>query len=316
MKNIILKRVLKAVVAIVILCLVYLYLCVVFLPKDLTDRASDKYYRAISITKEEKNSLDIIMYGNSDLSSAIIPMNLYKETGITSFLNWGNQQSLDTIKNQIKTDLKRQKPEMIVLEVDCIYYENKVDTETAEYGNPLLAPFKYHTRWKELEFKDFIGDFSFEADDYKGYMYITKNGKYKYKNYMGNSKEIEPIQKSVVDDVKEIKKICDEENIKLLFIEAPSPSSWNMKRHNGVKDLATKLDIPFIDYNLNLEKFDFDYANNFRDKGNHCNYKGAIKITKYLADYLNENYNFADRRNDKNYKSWDDLAQKYEEMYS
>ena len=312
MRKKIFSIILKTFSVILVVLALYAYLSIIFVPKDTNDRGSSQYYLANAINYEDEHSLDIIAYGNSDVSSAIIPMELYKENGITSFLNWGNQQSLDTIVKQVKNDLKRQSPKMIILEVDCIYYDNKTDTETATYGNPYTIPFLYHTRWKELELKDFFSLPSFEADEMKGYMYITKNGKYKYKNYMGSSTEIEPIANSVVEDVKEIKSICDEKGIELLFIEAPSPSSWNMERHNGVKALSAELDIPFIDYNVTQEDFNFDYENNFRDKGNHCNYAGAKKITKHLSKYLKNNYKFENKKNENINNKWKNCLKNYE----
>ena len=122
----------------------------------------------------------------------------------------------------------------------------------------------------------------------------------------------------IMKKVKQIKKLCDNNNAELLFIEAPSPSSWSMQKHNGIKQLADELGVNFIDFNLELEGFDFDYANDFRDYGNHCNFKGATKVTNYVAKYINENYELSDRRldEDSKYETWKKDVLKYDEVYS
>lgn len=312
------NKVTKVILTIVIIILLYLYMCCVFMPKNSEDRGFSKYYNTRLITKEAEDSVDIIFYGNSDLSSGIIPMQIFKEQGYTSFLRWGNKQTLNTVYKDVKDDFKIQKPKLIVLEVDCVYYPNKSYSSNEFYESYLLTPFMYHSRWKSMDYKDFIGKVEFKRDYHKGYNYQTINGQYVYEDYMGTSTEIEPIEKSVLKRVKQIKKLCDENNAELLFVEAPSPSSWSMQKHNGIKQLADELGVKFIDFNIELDGFDFDYANDFRDYGNHCNFKGATKVTNYVASFINKNYELPDRRLDEDvkYQTWKEDVLKYEEVYS
>ena len=46
------------------------------------------------------------------------------------------------------------------------------------------------------------------------------------------------------------------------------------------------------------------------DYGNHMNLAGSKKVMKYMGDYLASNYELEDRRDDENYKSWDDNVRK------
>ena len=309
------KIILRTVFSLSIVVLVYAYLCVIFMPKDLSDRGSGRYYRTMAINYEDRNSLDVIMYGNSDLSSAIIPLQLYKDTGITSFMNWNDQETTKSIKKLVKNNLKKQKPKVIILETDCFYYKNSLDAVSYKYTNPLLFPVSYHTRWKELEFKDFVSLNKFKKDELKGHFFSKEVYDCKNTDYMKDSKKVEPMQKSVIKDIKAIKKMCDKKKIKLLFVEAPSPSSWNMKRHNGVQKLADELKIPFIDFNVELENYELDFANDFRDDGNHLNFYGATKVTSYLGDYFKNNYEIKDKRGNKKYQSWDSIVERYNEIY-
>lgn len=312
------SKITKVILTVLIVVLLYLYMCCVFMPKNPDDRGFTKYYNTRLITKEEKNSVDIIFYGNSDLSSGIVPMQMFKEQGYTSFLRWGNQQTLNTVHKDVTDDFKIQKPKLIVLEVDCVYYPNKFFSNNEFYESYMLTPFMYHSRWKSIDCKDFIGKTDFQRDYHKGYNYQTINGHYVYEDYMGTSTEVKPIEKSVLQKVKQIKKLCDKNDAQLLFVEAPSPSSWSMQKHNGIKQLAEELGVKFIDFNIELDGFDFDYANDFRDYGNHCNFNGATKVTKYVANFIKENYNVPDRRldDDSKYKTWKEDVLKYDKVYS
>ena len=74
------SKITKVVLTVLIVVLLYLYMCCVFMPKNPDDRGFTKYYNTRLITKEEKNSVDIIFYGNSDLSSGIVPMQIFVQT--------------------------------------------------------------------------------------------------------------------------------------------------------------------------------------------------------------------------------------------
>lgn len=311
-------KITKIIVTFIVIISLYIYLCFLFLPKEADDKGFNEYYKSVAIDNESKNSIDILFYGNSDLSSGIVPMQMYKEEGYTSFIRAGNRQTLNAIHRQLKDDLSKQKPKLIVLEVDCFYYPNKTMSKQERYGNILLSPFNYHTRWKSLEVDDFILKNNIKRDYHKGYNYQTTNGNYIYENYMGNYTGSEPIEKSILQKVKKIKKLADKNKIDLLFIAAPSPSSWNMKKHNGIKKLAKDLKVNFVDFNVQLDGFDFDYSNSFSDYGNHLNFVGASNVTKYVTKYIKENYDVPDRRLDNNvkYVSWKKDLEKYDEVYA
>ena len=53
-----------------------------------------------------------------------------------------------------------------------------------------------------------------------------------------------------------------------------------------------------IDLKINWKK-------DTKDKGNHLNYRGAKKVTKYLGNYLKKTGLLEDHRKDSKYESWD-----------
>ena len=70
---------------------------------------------------EDRNSLDVIFIGNSDMYRGISPVAMYHVTGITSAVSGRPNNSLQEISNDIDDILKYQKPKLLVLETDrCV----------------------------------------------------------------------------------------------------------------------------------------------------------------------------------------------------
>ena len=86
-----------------------------------------------------------------------------------------------------------------------------------------------------------------------------------------------------------------------------------MKRHNAVSDCAEEKGIPYLDLNKKTAELGINWKTDSLDKGDHLNLSGACKVTAYLGNYLKENYNLSDKRENNEYKSWNDLAEKYKE---
>ena len=91
----------------------------------------------------------------------------------------------------------------------------------------------------------------------------------------------------------------------------PSESSWNYKRHNAVKKFAKERDLPFVDLNLDRDRFDFDWTTDSRDGGNHLNTRGARKVTQFIGKYLKEHYDLTDHRGNPNYSVWHEDYKEY-----
>lgn len=306
------KSIYKVIIFILIFAICYAYISIIFLPKSKDDVGGSDYSNVESIKAEKKNSLDVIFYGNSDLSSAISPLQLYYETGITSYDQWLSAQTMNGVLLSVKKTLKRQTPKVIVLETDVIATQNDLFNKYTKYElSNYLAPFLYKSRLKSLRFKDFITIPKPQKDFYKGYMLITDiynrtNYDYMNENDFGNVE----IEKSIQKKLDELVLICKRKNIKLLFMEAPSPTSWNNKRHDEMQRYADKKNIDFIDFNMQLKDFKFNQETYFRDNGNHLNIYGAVSVTNYIGKYLKANFDLEDRRNS-NFCGWDDDSQKY-----
>lgn len=184
--------------------------------------------------------------------------------------------------------------------------------ERAYYVLPLL---KYHTRWKELVENDFTFDL------FKAVSYYTK-GFAGEKNIYGqdnksdfNVTEIGTIPEKSEEYLYKFIGLSKEYGFDLIFMNAPydytstdGNSNWvqnDLAMFNKIKEIAEENNIPFINFSTKemLDEINFDFAEDMNNIG-HCNIWGAEKVSIYLADYLNENYELNDYKNDSEYESW------------
>ena len=312
MKNIVLKRILILVSFVAIFILCYAYLCMILMPKDINDLGGDKYYSTMGYKTEKDNTLDFAFCGNSDVYSGFSPIEFYEQTGSTSYVCSAAKQTARGAERIVQYLVKHHDLKLIIIDVDCLFEKNVGNGFALyEFAN-VIAPFKYHARWKELEFKDFYTLPKLKSDPLKGYIPQAKVRKYNLvEGYMTNVDAApKAMQKSVVKNMKNILQLCKENDVELLFVCLPTPRSWNNAKSNAITNLANDLGVPFVDFNLPLDNYDLDYSSSFRDNGNHLNVYGASITTDYLVNYLSR-YNLPDHREDGKYKDWNEIVPFY-----
>ena len=54
-----------------------------------------------------------------------------------------------------------------------------------------------------------------------------------------------------------------------------------------------------------------DWARDTRDRGDHLNYAGAVKVSSFLGKYLQDTYGLADQRDAAHDNSWNDALGRY-----
>ena len=305
------KKTLVVIACALFTLIIYLYMCMVVTPKDISNAGGPLYYRGMGFMSEPKNSIDVMIYGNSDVYSGFVPAKLFEKYGYTSYASGRANQTVGETVTLLKETLETQNPKLVILETDCFFTkEKRVKMDT---GNILLAPFVYHSRWKEITPKDFVNipnrkeindnnkgflpsKLAYNADTFGDYMKDT--GKKPATIIEKNKKAIDSFVNT-----------CKNRGINVLLLELPSPSSWNHSKHMAVKNLAEKHKVPFLDLNLPLEKYQIDFLKDFRDKGNHMNTVGASKATLYIGDYINVNYGklLTDKRNEEQFQNWTTL---------
>lgn len=331
------RKLFSIIAKIVCVIIAFSLLTMLFMPKyiekNVDGRITAEYYR-------EKTPIDVIFVGASTVQADISPMTLYREYGITAYDRSGPSQVVPISYAVIMDSIKRNKPELVVMDVGFIYQADDYVDEgasrksldsmrwskyksdcikavmgsTENYLDYVFPILRFHSRWNDLS-----------LEDLKYWIYkpnVTYNGQVLQFSDEGKDEEINHymLDSSVVASertmtyLQMIVDACKENGVQLLFIKLPLiKGNWNEAINKQVTDLS-------IDNNINyyclVESFDeagLDTNTDFTD-GQHMNSYGAEKISKLLGKYIKENYVVSDRKlDDRTRNIFDIKLEKYED---
>ena len=282
-------------------------------PKNNMKEFGMEEVSANGILGEKDNTIDVLVLGDSESYSAITPMQLWKETGYTAYVCGTSAQTLDYTNRLLRRAFEDQTPKLVILETNAIFRKVALSKAMLSTLGNVLPVFQYHDRWKNLNENDWKGNVKFTwTNDLKGYRYNANIVPSKIVDYMVPTKDMANIPELNRQYVESIKNYCDEHGAKLIFLSTPSTINWNYKRHNAVAQLADDLQCDYVDLNLMTEEVPINWHTDTRDKGDHLNHAGAVKVTRYLGIYLQNRKELTDHRDDPHYAKWDDPLKKYE----
>ena len=130
------------------------------------------------------------------------------------------------------------------------------------------------------------------------------------------SGEREKIGKYPIKYLDKIRKLCEDNGIKLVLMKAPSISpEWYDSYNKQVVKYAKKNGLPYINFYELIDTIKIDYEKDTYDGGLHMNLYGANKLSDYLGEWLVEKYALKDYRNDKKISQiYDEKIRFYEDM--
>lgn len=304
-------------------------------------------FRIRELYNLKTNSVDVVSLGSSMTICSFSPMDLYRDYGICAYNAGGERQPVMDSYLILNELLKRQRPQIVLLEVFGLYYDsgeeffrksfdglkwsdekrqvlndlssNYLDDSKLSYIFPIM---KFHNRFREINKTDFT---EASREDYyqlfRGYALIT--GKYSPDQPMVpmqlDEAAYEEPREQALEYFYKIIKICRENNVELVLYKTPVGGNtpvggdWQAARYNAVKNLAEENELPYIDFNLQevMMESRLDFTVDQADAA-HQNSSGAVKLTKYLGRYLHENYDLPDRRGDPDYAYLDQELERYE----
>lgn len=282
---------------------IFIALSLVVTPKTTGDMGGTSFYGGKGFVAEPDNSLDCIVFGNSDAYSGFVPSVLYEKTGLSSYVSGVANQSMNKINTLLSSALQTQKPQIIILEADCLYTKS-----SSFYGRIDAATrlFQYHTRWKELKRRDFttLPKSCGGLDPNKGYVYSDAVVKAENRGYMTENKESAVIPAATKNELSLFVETCKNNGVKVLIVKVPSTDGWSYKRSAEVKKTAASLGAEYLDLN-DCADYKIDFNEDFRDGGNHQNINGAKKTTEYLGNILCSRYDVhPEEKNDAAKNEW------------
>lgn len=260
---------------------------------------------------EKDNSIDVLILGDSEAYAAISPMQMWQEHGFTSYVCATSAQYLSLSEVLLKQSFQKQHPRVVILEANAVYRKMIRDNSVMTVAENLFSIFKYHDRWKNIGDNSSDPDVNAWTDDFKGFYYNAGVMKTNKTNYMAPTDKVKPIEAINEDYVKSIAEFCSGNGAEFLLVNTPSAKNWSCEKHNGIQELAEKYGITYIDLNLLKEEVPIDWKNDTKDKGDHVNYYGAVKTTKFLGKYLKDNYDLPDHSADGEYSQWNDALVRY-----
>lgn len=251
---------------------------------------------------------DILFIGTSHISNAIVPMQLWKEHGYSSYICYAGYDDLTRIREILHMSLDYCSPKLVVLDVEDYWEKSDDDVLLKEWHRfqdyfpmrrakveaalrlyrsnskeilfPLIA---YHDRWKELEEEDFQAEYSRYG---KGSIIMDKTEP-------AENFAVYPDAHSDVADgyglalLDEFDAECKSLGIDVLYMTVPYTMDFDTQsRFSALESYLTERGCKYLNLmRENLVDPNTDFYND-----SHLNHSGAAKITTYLGDYISTNY--------------------------
>ncbi|MBR3152349.1 MAG: hypothetical protein IKF52_01855 [Clostridia bacterium] len=287
----------------------------ILMPKNNDQASGMEDVKANGILGEKENTIDMLVIGDSEAYTSIIPMQLWEDYGFTSYVCATPAQSLSDSYMYIEKTLRTQSPKLVILESDNIFRDMLITAPFEKALNRILPITKYHDRWKSLKPEDFTSKVEYTyTDSLKGYKYtksIREADSSRYMHKSNKKKDIPLISKLYV---KAIKEKCDKNNIEFMVVSTPSVKNWDYEKHNSIVDFTNELDVDFLDLNEYKDVLDIDWLQDSKDGGDHLNFFGAQKVTTFLGKYLYDKNILDDHRQDEKYKEWNTVLEEYKKI--
>ena len=266
----------------------------------------------------EEDSLDVVFLGTSQVLCGISPMELYEKYGIKAYNCASGAQSMVATYYWTREVIQKKHPDVLVVDIYCIFDDslssdesihqaldymhfgpNKlmaardvtqiydIDSDVMSFALPYL---RYHNRWKELEEKDFTYQFKDKSFYNKGCISDSDWSSITVTPVDKMEKKKMAPESYLSEYLRKILEYCQKTNTKVVLTKVPlNAMPW--EHHELVQSIADEYNVPFINMmeSDKLKEAGINEDTDFEGLA-HLNMMGAIKTTRYLGDYLVENY--------------------------
>lgn len=286
-----------------------------------------------------KNSYDVCFFGTSMAIANICNQELYEKYGIAGVSVGEPEQPIYLTKFTLRELLKYQTPRVVFLDTRALFYldedaetkaldqedyivHNSIDgiktlsvkkeaLKSVRSYNEELDLWSYystlyyaHENWKNLTKYNFLGH----------NMYNCMNGNVALFGVAGDisnmyelseAEEVVTISEEMEQNFAEMVELCNASGTEMVLITGYV--DFTKAQHKAMDKLAEKYHVRYIDINEYITQIGFLYNLDLNDNC-HFNLSGAVKWTDFLGEYLQSNYEFADRRDDSSYKRYENQS--------
>lgn len=343
------KNYIRAIIFIIIFIILFCGIGVIFNPTGSFNEWYQSYSE-VEFYKQKKDTMDYIYMGNSCVYTGVSPLEIYKTIGVTGYTLATPGQKTWASYYWAKEVFKYQKPKAIFLEVgeafetregntelftrraidSMKFSKNKLDMiydpdfELSNYDklSCIFPILRYHSRWTELNEGDFRKLLLKDKNTYLGFLInkdtkqyngkFDKNGRKKYKNKTEETttSNLQHITDEARKKLDKIVSLCKENNSELVLMKIPEPKLWTPEKNQAISDYAKENNLKFIDLNYD-ENVNINWKKDTYDAGDHLNLDGAQEVAKGLSNFIKNNFEIQDHRNDASYQEWNDRLLEY-----
>ena len=326
-------------------------LCVGLLQEYVLCHADHNRERIKGFYLEDKDSVDVVFIGASEVYADFSSCYAYEKFGFTSYPIATESNIVQSFKTQIKTAIKEQHPKLIVVELNgALYGKNDplekeanfrnyvdnipLDSDKVEYiseyitDNQLeyyLPIIKYHSVWNDFP-KGLKWDLSIMQDQMRGYNYL-KGAKSKstvytaeqkiYNDSLKNNDKKKDLTEKSEKYLRDCLEYCKSENIdNIVFVRFPhivnKKSLARFYRSNAIGDIIAEYGYDYINCEKNFVDTGLDVNTDFYNL-DHLNIYGQQKFTEYFGGYIQEKYGISKSDLSPSQKEeWDTCAKYYD----
>ena len=303
--------------------------------------------------QEERDSLDAVFIGASDIYTSFMPGRAYEKYGFTSYLLASESITSEGVITAVKEVVRTQHPGLIIIEANAFLYgdsdnetneghvhkffdnlpfsinklnyiQKKVPIEQKwEYFFPLI---KYHGLWTELPDRVNMMQSNLSLD-VRGYNHlkgfrttakIFKSDTPSLNSQLSDAGELD-LDPELQQNLFDLLDYSKEQNLNVLFVRAPhfvtDKTYDRVKRSNKMASILKERGFSYYSFENNTAAIGIDDSRDFYSE-DHMNVYGAIKFTDFLADCLVNGENLRiDPQTDSQKAMWEDVVTTTNQLY-
>ena len=303
---------------------------------------------------EDKESLDVVLLGASEIYTSFSSGLAYNRYGFTSFTYATESMTASGTLTALKEIVRTQNPKLILIEPNAFLYGNakneqkephirklidnipingnKIDyisknvspDEQIEYYLPLI---KYHGLWRDYPSPG-RRVVSTIAQDIRGMSYLkgfrTTTDIYKADvSKINNKVDVEtgviPLNKELEAKFRELLTYCSEQNLNVVFVRMPhmvySKTYDRVKRSNRAEQIVKEYGFDYLSFERVWDKIGINIKTDYYNF-DHLNIYGAVKITNYLGSIIQTTYGITKSElSDSQKEKWDSAAKSFNQLY-
>lgn len=268
------------------------------------------------ILKMPDETYDVVLAGPSHIQYGIQPKILKEKFNISACNTATAAQSMPTTYYVVKEMIERHTPEIVVVDLFCMFYPdvyftptrfhqaidnfplNKNKTEAIldlagdDKSEFFINYMLYHGRWKNLNRTDYmVGK---EYDETQQLLYVTTP----YEN------DFVPLDENVCGYVPEVPleylekivDLCRDTGTELILTVIPYRADvdnnsvtgiYQQSVYNSIADYAKKWNVQYINLLHYLDEMNFDFQTDMAEFS-HLNESGSVKVSEYFGKILSD----------------------------